>query len=121
MALEVDRKALQRQKFQDVFNVIRDELVAYVKAQGMPEDAAVWLSKVSFLFTMQISYSLPTQNLDYNVPGGKLNRGLAVVETVEILKGRELTFDEHFESSVLGWCVELVRANVVVRSRQTQG
>lgn len=49
------------------------------------------------------------QNLEYNVPGGKLNRGLSVVDTVEILKGRALTEEEYFKSAVLGWCVELVR------------
>ena len=48
--------------------------------------------------------------MDYNVPGGKLNRGLSVVDTVQILKGRDLTEDEYFKSAVLGWCVELVRA-----------
>ena len=50
-----------------------------------------------------------TQNLEYNVPGGKLNRGISVVDTVEILKGRTLTDDEYFKAAVLGWCVELVR------------
>ena len=49
------------------------------------------------------------QNLDYNVPGGKLNRGMSVVDSVEILKGRPLTDDEYFKSAVLGWGVELVR------------
>jgi farnesyl diphosphate synthase len=43
------------------------------------------------------------------VPGGKLNRGMSVVDTVEILKGRALTEDEYFKAAVLGWCVELVR------------
>ena len=49
-----------------------------------------------------------TQNLDYNVPGGKLNRGISVVDTVEILKGRALTDEEYFKAALLGWCVELV-------------
>ena len=54
-----------------------------------------------------------TQNLDYNVPGGKLNRGISVVDTVEILKGRSLTDDEYFKSALLGWCIELVRPSLV--------
>jgi hypothetical protein len=33
--------------------------------------------------------------MDYNVPGGKLNRGLSVVDSVAILKGRELTESEY--------------------------
>ena len=48
--------------------------------------------------------------MDYNVPGGKLNRGMSVVDSVEILKGRPLTDDEYFKAAVLGWCVELVRS-----------
>ena len=34
---------------------------------------------------------------------------MAVVDTVEILKGRSLADDEYFKAAVLGWCVELVR------------
>jgi hypothetical protein len=49
------------------------------------------------------------QNLDFNVPGGKLNRGLSVVDSVEILRGRGLTDDEYFKVALLGWCIELVR------------
>jgi farnesyl diphosphate synthase len=48
------------------------------------------------------------QNLDYNVPHGKLNRGLSVVDTVEILMGRPLDETEYFKAATLGWCVELV-------------
>jgi farnesyl diphosphate synthase len=46
--------------------------------------------------------------MDYNVPGGKLNRGLSVVDSVTILKGRELTESEYFKAAVLGWSVEWV-------------
>jgi hypothetical protein len=48
------------------------------------------------------------QNLNYNVPGGKLNRGMSVVDSVKIFKGRELTEDEYFHAALVGWCVELV-------------
>ena len=33
---------------------------------------------------------------------------MSVVDTVEILKGRELSDDEYFKASILGWSVELV-------------
>lgn len=50
------------------------------------------------------------QNLEYNVPGGKLNRGISVVDTVEILRGAPLESEEdYFEVALLGWGVELVR------------
>ncbi|KAI0683567.1 farnesyl-diphosphate synthase [Cytidiella melzeri] len=93
-----DAKALKRTKFQDVFNVIRDEVLEYVKAQNVPQDALEWFHK----------------SLDHNVPGGKLNRGLSVVDSVEILKGRALTDEEYFKAAVLGWCVELLQAFFLV-------
>ena len=42
------------------------------------------------------------------MPGGKLNRGMSVVDSVEILRGRTLTDDEYFKAALLGWCIELV-------------
>lgn len=50
------------------------------------------------------------QNLYHNTPGGKLNRGMSVVDTVEILQGRSLTEQEYLKAAILGWCVELVRS-----------
>jgi len=52
--------------------------------------------------------------MDYNVPGGKLNRGLSVVDSVAILKGRELTDSEYFKAAVLGWAVEWLQAYFLV-------
>ena len=40
---------------------------------------------------------------------GKLNRGMSVVDTVEILKGSDLTEAEYLQSAILGWGIELVR------------
>lgn len=39
---------------------------------------------------------------------GKLNRGISVVDTVQILKGEVLTEEEYNKASILGWCIELV-------------
>lgn len=33
---------------------------------------------------------------------------MSVVDTVEILKGRELSEEEYINAAILGWCVELV-------------
>lgn len=52
------------------------------------------------------------QNLYYNTPGGKLNRGLSVVDTYALLAGKQdgsLSDEEYFKAAVLGWCIELVR------------
>ena len=48
------------------------------------------------------------QSLEYNVLGGKLNRGLSVVDSAEIFKGRVLMEEEYQKAAVLGWCIELV-------------
>ncbi|KAF9232238.1 isoprenoid synthase domain-containing protein [Melanogaster broomeanus] len=82
----------RRNKFEDVFIRIRDELIERMKAEKMPRKPS--------------SGSI-AHNLDYNVPEGKLNRGMSVVDSVEILRGRQLSDDEYFNTAVLGWCIEL--------------
>jgi farnesyl diphosphate synthase len=53
--------------------------------------------------------------LDYNVPGGKLNRGLSVIDSYKLLKEREeLTEEETFLTSALGWCIEWLQAYFLV-------
>nr|QZW16096.1 farnesyl pyrophosphate synthase [Rehmannia glutinosa] len=53
--------------------------------------------------------------LDYNVPGGKLNRGLSVIDSYKLLKeGKDLTEDEVFLASALGWCIEWLQAYFLV-------
>ncbi|KAK0493598.1 hypothetical protein EDD18DRAFT_1356552 [Armillaria luteobubalina] len=47
-------------------------------------------------------------NLDYNVPGGTLNRSMSLVDAAEIIKGTSLTDDEHLKSAVLGRGSKLV-------------
>ncbi|TFK46254.1 farnesyl-diphosphate synthase [Heliocybe sulcata] len=91
-------KQAARKRFDGVFETLRDEIMADFTAKGMPPDAISWYKR----------------NLEYNTPGGKLNRGLSVVDTVAILKGRELTEDEYFKAALLGWCVELLQAFFLV-------
>jgi farnesyl diphosphate synthase len=93
-----EAKAARRTKFEAVFGKIRDELLEHFAGEKMPAEAVEWYRN----------------NLNYNVPGGKLNRGMSVVDTVEILKGRDLTEDEYFKAAVLGWCVELLQAYFLV-------
>ena len=61
-----------------------------------------------------------SQNLYYNTPGGKLNRGISVVDTFALLNpsGKELTDDEYFRAAVLGWCVELVSPSIKLTSAE---
>ncbi|KAF9651031.1 terpenoid synthase [Thelephora ganbajun] len=90
--------AMARQRFEDVFPCIRSELIDHITAQGMPKEAIQWY----------------TNNLNYNVPGGKLNRGISVVDSFQVLKGTTLTEDEYQKAAILGWCVELLQAFFLV-------
>ncbi|RYY33192.1 hypothetical protein EON62_04480 [archaeon] len=73
--------------------------------------------KTEILERVLPSYSLPAgakeymaEVMDYNVPGGKLNRGLTVVHIMQTIRGDALTAEEVKLASVLGWCIEWVRA-----------
>ncbi|TDL20808.1 farnesyl-diphosphate synthase [Rickenella mellea] len=88
----------KRQRFLDAFDIIRAELLAHFAGENMPKDAQEWYKR----------------NLDYNAPGGKLNRGISVTDSAEILKGSPLTDQEYFRAAVLGWCVELLQAFFLV-------
>nr|OQO18458.1 Farnesyl pyrophosphate synthase [Rachicladosporium sp. CCFEE 5018] len=66
-------------------------------------------------------YKLPTQALDwfeksltYNTLGGKCNRGLSVIDTTQILLGRDLSSDDYFHAATLGWLIELLQAFFLV-------
>jgi hypothetical protein len=72
-------------------------------------DVCVTYAYMPHLRLLSSPIHCPMQSMDYNVPGGKLNRGLSVVDSVAILKGRELTDSEYFKAAVLGWAVEWVR------------
>lgn len=128
-----------RERFEAVFPVIADEVLAYMEHEGMPQDARDWMKKVrpllrrlSPLLQARLSpssrralfcpedcltdegedFPFLLQNLYYNTPGGKLNRGLSVVDTFALLSGKdELSEDEYFKAAVLGWCIELVRCS----------
>ena len=53
--------------------------------------------------------------LDYNVPLGKLNRGMAVLDVCKACAGdRQLTEGEVFRANALGWCIEFLQAYFLV-------
>ncbi|AET41396.1 bifunctional (2E,6E)-farnesyl diphosphate synthase/dimethylallyltranstransferase Ecym_8102 [Eremothecium cymbalariae DBVPG len=91
-----------RKKFLDQFPSLVAQLTEALKTYGIPQDAIDWYEK----------------SLMYNTPGGKLNRGLSVVDTYVILKGLNSPFDmpdeEYSKVALLGWCVELLQAYFLV-------
>jgi len=55
--------------------------------------------------------------LEHNVYGGKMNRGLSVVDTQSIIaqvKGITLTQEQIFKAHVLGWSVEWLQASFLI-------
>lgn len=45
----------------------------------------------------------------HNTAGGKYNRGMTVPDTYRVLLGKDkLSEEEYKQSSILGWCTELV-------------
>ncbi|XP_077222225.1 farnesyl pyrophosphate synthase-like [Tasmannia lanceolata] len=87
-----------RTKFLDVYAQLKSELLQD-SAFDFTEDSRQWIDRM----------------LDYNVPGGKLNRGLSVIDSYKFLKqGKELSEDEVFLACVLGWGIEWLQAYFLV-------
>ncbi|KAL6947255.1 glycerol channel [Hanseniaspora vineae] len=95
-------KEHNRNKFLSEFPTLVNELTEILVQYGLPKDAIEWYQK----------------SLEYNTPGGKLNRGLSVVDTYVILKGYksvdDLPKETYFKVALLGWCIELLQAYFLV-------
>ena len=91
-----------REKFLAEFPSLVDELTSILVNYGMPNDAIKWYQS----------------SLEHNTPGGKLNRGLSVIDTYAILKGKNnidsLSHEEYRKLAILGWCIELLQAYFLV-------
>ncbi|CAK9163497.1 unnamed protein product [Ilex paraguariensis] len=87
-----------KSKFLEVYSILKSELLND-PAFEFTDDSRQWVERM----------------LDYNVPGGKLNRGLSVIDSYKLLKeGKELTDDEVFLACALGWCIEWLQAFFLV-------
>ncbi|KAI9124072.1 hypothetical protein K1719_005372 [Acacia pycnantha] len=87
-----------KSKFLEVYSTLKSELLND-PAFEFSHEATNW---IDFM-------------LDYNVPGGKLNRGLSVIDSCRLLKGEEeLSEEEFFLTSALGWCIEWLQAHFIV-------
>lgn len=94
-------KAAVREKFIKEFDGLVEELRDILKSYNMPAEAIEWFEK----------------NLYYNTPGGKLNRGLSVIDTYLILKNKkleDLSVGEYKKVAILGWAIELLQAYFLV-------
>ncbi|ERN19193.1 farnesyl pyrophosphate synthase 1 [Amborella trichopoda] len=87
-----------KSRFLQVYNRLKSELLQD-PAFDFTDDSQHWIERM----------------LDYNVPGGKLNRGLSVIDSYKVLKeGKELGEHEEFLACALGWCIEWLQAYFLV-------
>ena len=84
-------------EFLAVFEEITKEIVDEVMAEHeMIDEAKSWVN----------------QMIRYSVPGGKLNRGLQVVHSLQALAGDKPISPENLKrAAMLGWCIEWVRVS----------
>ncbi|KAL2269728.1 hypothetical protein VTJ83DRAFT_1912 [Remersonia thermophila] len=86
------------QEFEAVFPKLQEVLLEQARSYNLPQQAYDWYKK----------------SLEFNVVGGKCNRGMSVVDSVSILLGRPLTDEEYFQAATLGWLTELLQAFFLV-------
>lgn len=94
-------KAAARQKFVAEFDTLVEELQQIALGYNMPKEAIDWF----------------TASLHYNTPGGKLNRGMSVIDTYCILQHKtadDLSAAEYKKVALLGWAIELLQAYFLV-------
>lgn len=94
-------KEAAKDRFVAEFDLLVDELQQLLRLYKMPQEAVDWFTK----------------SLYYNTPGGKLNRGLSVIDTYCILNGttaEKLPQEQYRKVALLGWCIELLQAYFLV-------
>ncbi|KAK9468783.1 isoprenoid synthase domain-containing protein [Lipomyces arxii] len=93
-----DKTAI-KDKFIKAFDPMVNDLLDVLKQYNISPEATEWF-KI---------------NLYHNTVGGKLNRGLSVIDTYQILTGKEeLTEEEYMKAAVLGWSIELLQGFFLV-------
>lgn len=79
-----------RQAFLKVFDEIREEVLA--DPMLVQKDASEWMGRM----------------LDHNVPGGKLNRGMAVKETLLLIMP-SASEELQKQADFVGWAIEFLQ------------
>ncbi|KAG8529901.1 uncharacterized protein KY384_005382 [Bacidia gigantensis] len=87
-----------RSDFEAFFPTLVKDVSEHVQQYNLPEDALKWFQ----------------ESLKYNTANGKLNRGLAVLDTASILLDRPLNQTEYTHLATLGWLTELLQAFFLV-------
>ncbi|CAG8469806.1 7331_t:CDS:10 [Cetraspora pellucida] len=87
-----------KKEFENVFAILTEDFLNLANSRKLPQNALEWIKK----------------NIGHNVFGGKMNRGMSVVDSLQILKDGKASDEELFKARVLGWCVEWLQAFFLV-------
>jgi farnesyl diphosphate synthase len=90
----------EKKDFMVVFNALTAELLADVDQYNLPPRTRDYMKRC----------------IEYNVPKGKLTRGLTVISALKTLKtgGAPLSPADYRRAATLGWCVEWLQAMFLV-------
>jgi hypothetical protein len=92
--------ASDKDKFLCLYPQLQEELCEWFATEHeMTPEAVQWIRDM----------------LDYNVPGGKLNRGTTVLAVYRALQqGKPISEHEYAQAAVLGWTIEFLQAFFLV-------
>jgi farnesyl diphosphate synthase len=106
--LEMEQCENDREKFMLMYPVLRDDILEHISQNLSAGDIPLNHECMQWMKEM----------VDYTVPGGKLNRGLTVIDVtrtlIQFTHGRDLTQHEIARASVLGWALEFLQAFFLV-------
>lgn len=91
----------EKADFLKVFDQLRDELVEDdLLGTEQPDQSKEWMNRM----------------INYNVPHGKLNRGMAVLDAMKALTDANTSLEESMahKARILGWCIEFLQAYFLV-------
>ncbi|CCI49531.1 unnamed protein product [Albugo candida] len=89
----------EHQAFMDIWVELKNEVLEnMLQRHGMPIDAKKWVQDF----------------IEYNCAGGKLNRGLSLLQCSQILFGTQMTTEVCRKVCILGWCIEWLQASCLV-------
>jgi farnesyl diphosphate synthase len=88
-----------KDKFLSLYPLIKEQMLTHLSCvDDMPQEATQWCADM----------------MDYNVPGGKLNRGTMVPTVLAAMQQQPLTPLQYARAGVLGWAIEFLQAFFLV-------
>jgi len=97
-AAKINQEKEDMKEFISIFQNVAAELIRELPSLEMPAKHRNWI-KHMILET---------------IPGGKMNRGMTVMHSFQLLVDRKLTRTEIFRAQILGWCVEMLQAFLLI-------